>query len=323
MTGTTGITGTALAIRIGTELGEAHVRPGHGELERLAERIGADGDRFLVVERIPSDPDVYVQVWHDAADTGPRTYQLEHRDGDPGRHFRTYPRGAREVGALLAGWARGDADWDRGTVWEHVPFPATRTAPPLDATVRGELEQRVRLALRCGYDGRPELTELAEDHLVDGPVRPVSPAQAAELVVRLWRERVAEQAGWVGETDPERVSRAFAALEAAGITAREDFACCRGCGHAEIRGAGAEGARGFVFFHRMCTEGVAQGGDLILIYGSFGASGGTQTREASTVAVGREVVAALAEVGLRWVWDGSAQDAIRVTGLDWRKRLTR
>ncbi|MFI5986198.1 DUF6891 domain-containing protein [Streptomyces sp. NPDC051555] len=210
-----------------------------------------------------------------------------------------------------------------GTTGATAQPTGTTRGPALDATVRRELEQRVQLALRCGYDGRPELTELAEDYLVNGPVRPVSEAQAAELVLRLWRERVAEQAGWVGETDPERVSRAFAALEAAGITAREDFACCRGCGHAEIRGVGAEGARGFVFFHRMCTEGAAQGGDLILIYGSFGASGGTGSEEASTAAVGREVVAALAEVGLRCLWDGSAHDAIRVTDLDWRKRLTR
>lgn len=40
-----------------------------------------------------------------------------------------------------------------------------------------------------------------------------------------------------------------------------------------------------------------------------------------TASVGREVVEALDSVGLTWAWDGSAHDAIRVTGLDWRKRL--
>ena len=40
---------------------------------------------------------------------------------------------------------------------------------------------------------------------------------------RLWGERLAEQAGWEGETDPERLTRAFAALDAAGITARENL----------------------------------------------------------------------------------------------------
>ncbi|MET9700722.1 hypothetical protein ABZY31_27920 [Streptomyces sp. NPDC006529] len=319
---------SALAIRIGTESGEAHVRPAPFTLERLAERIGAEGDRFLVVERLPSDPDVYIQVWHDVADVGAQGYQLEHRDGAPDRHFRAFLRSASEVGEVMAAWARGDEGWDRGPAWERVAF-RTEEAPPLDPAVRAQVEERVRLALRCGYAGRAELAELAEDYLVSGEVRPVSAAQAHELAVRLWRERLAEQAEWTGETDPERLSRAFAALEAGGITARENFACCRGCALAEIRGDGAEDARGFVFFHRQCTEGAAEGGDLFLYYGAYPEAADGETAEGPEAdgaavadeAVGREVTAALDGVGLRWQWDGSAHDAIRVTGLDWRKRL--
>lgn len=122
-----------------------------------------------------------------------------------------------------------------------------------------ELTELVRDGLRCGYDDRAVLSEHAEEYLVSGGVRPVSRAQAEHLVDRLWRERLAEQAHWVGETDPERLARAFASLDAAGITARENFACCRNCGLAEIRAAGREDARGFVFFHSQCTEGAAAG----------------------------------------------------------------
>ncbi|MEV6678062.1 hypothetical protein AB0N09_14520 [Streptomyces erythrochromogenes] len=43
--------------------------------------------------------------------------------------------------------------------------------------------------------------------------------------------------------------------------------------------------------------------------------------ESLTVPVGREVVAALDAEGLGWTWGGTAHDAIRVTGLDRRKRL--
>lgn len=186
---------------------------------------------------------------------------------------------------------------------------------PLAPEVERELAEAVRGWLRCGYDGRDLLAESAEEYLVDGGVRPVSPAQAELLVDRLWRERVAEQADWVGETDPERITRAFTALEGAGITARENFTCCRGCGLAEIWADGAEDARGFVFFHSQCTEGAAAGHDLFLLYGGF------EPDEALTASVGREVVAALEAEGLTWAWDGSAHDAIRVVGLDWRKRL--
>lgn len=94
-------------------------------------------------------------------------------------------------------------------------------------------------------------------------------------------------------TDPERLTAAFRALEASGITARENFTCCRGCGMAEI-GAEREDARGFVFFHAQVVEHAG---------------------------VGHEVVAALDAAGLSTQWDGSPGTSIGVTPLDWRRRL--
>ncbi|MEE1766689.1 hypothetical protein PUR34_00095, partial [Streptomyces sp. JV185] len=99
---------------------------------------------------------------------------------------------------------------------------------------------RIRVLLRCGYGTVQELSRTAEDHLVKDGVRPVSPAQARQLVERLWLERVEEQRQWSVVTDADRLTRAFARLEQGGNTASEHFACCRTCGLAEIRGAGQE-----------------------------------------------------------------------------------
>ncbi|MFJ7774453.1 DUF6891 domain-containing protein [Streptomyces yangpuensis] len=304
-----------LAIRIHTDRGESYDRPALGTLSDLVARIGADGDGFVVVERIVAEPEIYIQVLRD----GGGDYQLEYRDGSADRHFQAYLPTAAEVVAVMARWARREKDWDAGPAWERLdlpPRPADTDPPPLDPEVERELAEAVRGWLRCGYADREVLTESAEEYLVVGDVRPVSRDQAARLVERLWQERVAEQAGWTGTTDPERITRAFAALEASGITARENFTCCRGCGLGEIRGDGAENARGFVFFHSQATEGAAAGQDLFLMYGGF------ESDEDRTVSVGREVVAALGAAGLRWAWGGAAHDAIRVTGLDWRRRLT-
>ncbi|APU40014.1 DUF6891 domain-containing protein [Streptomyces sp. TN58] len=302
-------------IRIHTERGESHDRPALGTLSELVGRIGADGDHFVIAERL-TDPDAYyIQVWHDAGDD----YQLEYRDGSAERHFQAFLPTAAEVVAVMERWARQEKGWDAGPAWERLDFPsdpAPDDTPALDPEVERELAEAVRGWLRCGYDGRDALTESAEEYLVRGDVRPVSREQAARLVDRLWRERLAEQADWTGTTDPERITRAFAALEASGITAREDFTCCRNCGLGEIRGDGAQDARGFVFFHRQAAEGAAAGHDLFLMYGGF------EPGESLTVSVGREVVAALDAEGLGWTWGGAAHDAIRVTGLDWRKRLT-
>ncbi|MER7174618.1 DUF6891 domain-containing protein [Streptomyces mesophilus] len=301
-----------LAITVQTERGERLARVAADRLEELVHRIGDDGDRFLVMERIPELPDVFAQVWHEQGGD----YQVEYRDGAADRHFGAQIADVRLVAAALTGWARGEQEWGAGFEWQRVDLgPAPKPAPELAEPVRTALESRVRELIACGYDGRDRLTEAAEDCLVDGKRRPVSTAQARALVDRLWLERVEEQRHWRGTTDPERIRAAFAALERRGITARENFTCCRSCGDAEIGAEAAEGARGFVYFHSQSTESAAAGHGLMLLFGGF------DGREESTVEVGREVVAALAEAGLRADWDGSASRAVHVTPLDWRKRL--
>ncbi|WP_019884175.1 DUF6891 domain-containing protein [Streptomyces purpureus] len=303
-----------LAITVQTEAGQRHVRPSADDFATLIRRLGGTDDKFLVVERIPELPGVFVQVWHETG--GDHT--LEHRDGGPDRHFRVTLDGPEPVIAAMTGWARQQDGWDDGLDWERLDFGAdAEPAPPLtlDEEDRELLEERIQEVLVGGYTGRAQLAEIAEDYLVSGDHRPVSPAQARELVDRMWLERVAEQAVWEGETDPERLTRAFTALEKAGITARENFTCCRTCGHEEIGAEAAPDARGFVYFHSQCTDGAATGHGLTLLYGGFDGSAGT------TTAVGREIVAALEETGLSVDWNGAPEQAITVTPLEWRKRL--
>lgn len=143
--------------------------------------------------------------------------------------------------------------------------------------------------------------------LVTKDRRPVSLERAEALADRLWLERVTEQAAWQGETAPERLTRAFTALEEAGITSRENFTCCRSCGQSEIRAEGRPNARGFVYFHTQCTDSAAAGHGLTLLYGGFDGSSET------TAAIGHEVVAALEAVGLHAEWDRDPGRAITVT----------
>lgn len=296
-----------------TENWERHVRVSAEELAGLVRRIGGDGDRFLVVQRIPDLPDVFAQVWHEAGGD----YTLEYRDGAPDRHFQAMADGPEAVIAALTGWARQEAGWDGGLAWSLLDMGPALEVPPLGVgeDERAELERRVREALAGGYASRAELAELAEEYLVTEDRRPVSREQAVALADRLWLERVAEQATWEGETDPERLTRAFTALQGAGITARENFTCCRSCGQSEIGGEGGSGARGFVYFHTQCTDSAAAGHGLMLLYGGFDDSAET------TAAIGHEVVAALEVAGLHAEWDHDPARAITITPLDWRRRL--
>lgn len=302
-----------LEIVVKTENWERHVRVSAEELAGLVRRIGGEGDRYLVLQRIPDLPDVFTQVWHQAGGD----FTLEHRDGAADRHFQVRADSPEAVIAAMTGWARRETGWDAGLGWSPLDMGATREVAPLDIEEdeREQLEKRVREVLVGGYASRAELSELAEDYLVTEDRRPLSREQAEALADRMWLERVAEQAEWQGETDPERLTRAFTALEHAGITSRENFTCCRSCGNAEIGAEGAPDARGFVYFHTQCTDSAAAGHGLMLLYGGFDGS------EETTAAVGREVVAALEAVGLPTVWDGTPGQAIHVTPLDWRRRL--
>lgn len=318
-----------LAIRVKTENWQEYERISADRLGDLVARTGESEDSFLVVDRIPDLPSVFIQVAR-----GAECYALEHRDGSDDAVFGTELPDAASVTRIMVAWARQEADWDAGVVWDRVELPPVEPVPELPEGTRREVEEYVRGLIRRGYDGRAQLAEDAEEWLVDGDERPVSAAQARRIVDRLWLERVAEQAGWEGETDPDRISAVFAGLDERGIVARENFACCRGCGLAEIGaeredadaatgtgtgtspGTGTGSIRGFVFFHTQCTEAVADGGGLSLYYGGFDGS------EQTTTAVGREVTAALADAGLSVKWDGSPGSAIDVTDLDWRKRLS-
>jgi len=302
-----------LAVTVSTERGARHVRPTADELGGLVRGLGGRDGKFLVVQRLPDLPEVYIQVLREAGGE----YVLEHRAGGPAWHFQVRLSSVERVVAAMTGWAAGSPGWDDGLTWRSLNFPVPDPPAPLELAEaeREQLEARVRLAVAAGYRTRADLAELAEEYLATKERRPVSRPQAEALADRLWTERVREQERWQGETDPERLTAAFAFLEEAGIVAREDFACCRSCGLSEIGAEAPPGSRGFVFFHQQCIEHAAAGQGLSLYYGGFGSA------EDTTAAVGREVVTALERAGLPTQWDGNPGTAIKVTPLDWRKRL--
>ncbi|MFE0102137.1 DUF6891 domain-containing protein [Streptomyces sp. NPDC059009] len=305
-----------LPIKVETENWQSHRRISAVRLRELVHRIGGAGDRFLIVEGIPARPGVFVQVWHEQGGD----YEFQHRTGSGVRHmFSTRLTDPDRVADAMARWAGRDEAWDAGIDWEVDDLGPAAEAEPLEPRVRERAEEHVRRMLRHGYLG---LAKLADEtvYLMDDPGAepgPVSKPQAQEIVERLWLERLDEQDGWAGETDPDRLERAFAELTASGITAREDFTCCHGCGTTEIGAERTDGERGFVFFHHQGTESAAEGHGLALYYGEFEESGTTTATE-----VGHEVVAALTRAGLTAEWDGSPERAIELNALDWRKRLT-
>jgi hypothetical protein len=105
-----------LDIKVTTEDGKVHSRVTPERLSELVHRIGQKGDRFLVVERVPEVPNVFIQVYYSG-----NLYGLEVRERPgPGGLVGTELADPDAVTAAMTGWIRAEPDWDRGLEWKPV-----------------------------------------------------------------------------------------------------------------------------------------------------------------------------------------------------------
>jgi hypothetical protein len=289
----------------------------HVELCKLIARLGAEGDHFAIAQRIPADDRFYMQTWRE----GTEPYLVEFRDGGEDRHFYTRIADPGQVAEVFADWAREGVAWRRQPEWERADLSG---GPELSAELRESAEEFAGGLINGGFRTYEQVTCDVADFLLAAAERadPDDESTASELaegvVEGLWERRLAEQAEWPETTDPDRLLAAFDALESQGVVARPDFACCRQCGESEIAGeaaAGSPAAQGYVFFHQQDTARAAEGEGLYLAYGPLPGS------PVDTGAVGRRIADALTEAGLPYRWDGSPDQRILVTPLEWRKRL--
>lgn len=203
----------------------------------------------------------------------------------------------------------------------RVPPRAPAPPPPErgEAEVIGEVEDWVRREVAGGYRSAGEivadLPDMFEGELDEARLRALAPAMVEAALAAHRRAEL----GWPAVTDCDRLDAAFAALEEAGIVARQNFSCCGTCGSTEIWDevdeARAEGraVRGYGFFHMQDAESAADGHGLYLAYGAV------DEGEAAALAVGREIVATLERSGLSTDWDGRWDRRIGVS-LDWKRR---
>ena len=99
--------GGLLAILVTTEDGRVRSGMTGPELEELLGRLGADGDRYVVVEHGRIEDQVFIQAWR--GNDG--VYEVEHRAGGPDRQFGVRVAEPAEVAALIVSWARFDDSW--------------------------------------------------------------------------------------------------------------------------------------------------------------------------------------------------------------------
>lgn len=182
-----------------------------------------------------------------------------------------------------------------------------------------ELREFIAYRVREGFESAHEIAENATDRAFDKYGRDDLLPVVKRLTAEALANHQAEQAGWGPTTDCDRLDAAFAALNARGIVARQDFSCCNNCGFTEIwdeidAAEKLQPVEGYVFYHFQCTERAIKTGQLLMAYGCIEENPETFQR------VGNAVVAELRRVGLDASWGGTAYDPIVIDGMSWRRR---
>jgi hypothetical protein len=187
------------------------------------------------------------------------------------------------------------------------------------AEAHDDLHEFIAYRIREGFESAHEIVENAQEwayqHYGRGDLLPEIKRFTAEALAA----HQAEQSGWGPTTDCDRLDAAFAALNAQGIVARQDFSCCNNCGFTEIWDEVEEAVKqqpieGYVFYHLQSTERAIKTGQLLMAYGCV------ENDPKSLQGVGNTIVAELRRAGLHASWGGTAGHPIVVEGMVWRRR---
>jgi hypothetical protein len=230
--------------------------------------------------------------------------------------------------SILAAGCNGDsAKSSKGKQMQPVtPVIKTATTPHASIkpkatmeTILANIRDSVGRKIKEGFESEDAIvqsvTDVCEDEYEGNDLKP----HVVRITTELLQQHRVAQANWVTPTDCDKLDTAFANLEKQGIVARQNFACCQTCGHAEIGDEITNASKklkikGYTFYHMQDTEGAAETGVLYLAYGSI--SG----KNEDTLAIGHAIVEAVRGVGLKVDWNGSLDKRICITGLDWKRR---
>ena len=182
-----------------------------------------------------------------------------------------------------------------------------------------ELREFIANRVREGFESVHEIVENAQHWAYEKYERDDLLTEIKRLTADALAVQQSEEAGWGPTTDCDRLDSAFAALNAQGIVARQDFSCCNNCGFTEIwdeveKEEKDHTVEGYVFYHLQSTERAIKTGQLLMAYGCV------EEDPQAFVGIANKIVAELCRAGLNASWAGTAGHPIVVEGLVWRRR---
>lgn len=182
-----------------------------------------------------------------------------------------------------------------------------------------DLRSFIAHRVREGFESVHDIIENANNYAQETHGRDDLQPDIKRLTAEQFGAHRAEQAGWQGPTDCDRLDQAFAALNRQGIVARQDFSCCNNCGFIEIweeveQEEKRQPVEGYVFYHLQATERAIESGELLMAYGCV------EDNAEALQRVANKIVTELRRAGLNASWEGTTRHPIVVDGMVWRRR---
>ena len=185
-----------------------------------------------------------------------------------------------------------------------------------DVEVIGE----IRDCLREGCYSRDRLVEIfCEEKYLKGELDPKVVRETVDRELAALRE---EQKSWPKETDCDRLSQVFQALNSIGVIALENAGFDQGEGYEAVTKAmknarEKEKISGYCFYHNQDLERAVKGQGLYVAFGPID----PEKEETAGPQVGKLVVQELERRGFKVKWNGKFNERIFIEKLDLKKRI--
>jgi hypothetical protein len=197
----------------------------------------------------------------------------------------------------------------------------------IDDELREEVHDVVRMLLTTGFVQTDQIRPTAASMLA-GVADDATIAQLVDVSFsRASRAHLESMKSWPAVTDCDRLDTAFDELDNLGIMVRHDWTCCSNCAvaalHQALENTPSNASNvpfiGYVYYHQQDSQRAADGGGLLLGYGTLQPTEDQTNYQRLSVQVARQACDVLKKHNLQINWDGTIERRLEVQ-LNWQRR---
>lgn len=193
-------------------------------------------------------------------------------------------------------------------------FQLADSEPVPERSWQEDARESVKVLTWAGFVNSQEVVRIVCEEVLDQ--ESVDKRWVRKLVKTEFAAKQRAERAWPTATDCDRLDGVFEALNVAGVIALQNAGNTLSEGMQSVLEAMQERpqAKGYCFYHNQDVDDALRSPGLYLAFGS--AKEGEHR-----IKVGKAICRMLQKAGLKYEWDGSPEQRIRILNFTWRRRL--